>query len=216
MDILPMASNLVYSIIPMFLAITVREASRAWVSKKLGDNTSYQLGRVTLDPVAHIEMYGTIVFPLIMFLVTQGAFLFGWGKQLPINENNFKKNKRDNIILGLTGPLSNFFMALLWLVVFQLLSLTGSTLPLIEGMSIMSKIGIFLNLTFMAFTLIPLLPLDGGKIVKSLLPLKVSIEYSKLEPYGFYIIMLLAILGVTSVFTTPIIDGATVLLGQLF
>lgn len=216
MDIVSLFSNLVYSAVPMVLAITLREPARGWMAKKLGDSTAYREGRVTLDPLSHVDLNGTIIFPLAMFLITQGTFLFGWAKPLNINESTFKNYKRDNILLALTGPATNFIMALVWLIAFYALQATGSTLPLIEGLTIMSKVGIFLNLSFMAFTLLPLLPLDGGKIVKTLLPLKQAVQYAKMEPYGFLIIMLLAVLGITGLFTTPIINGATTLLINTF
>ena len=216
MDIVSLFSNLVYSAVPIVLAITLREATRGLMAKRLGDSTPYREGRVTLDPLNHVDLHGTIIFPLVMFLITQGTFLFGWAKPLNINENSFKNYKRDNILLALTGPATNFIMAIIWLIAFYLLNATGSTLPLVEGLTIMSKIGIFLNLSFMAFTLLPILPLDGGKIVKTLLPLKQSLQYAKMEPYGFIIILLLAVLGITGLFTTPIINGATQLLLNTF
>lgn len=216
MDIVSLFSNLVYSSVPIVLAITLREATRSWMAKKLGDTTAYREGRVTLDPLNHVDLNGTIIFPLVMFVITQGTFLFGWAKPLNINENAFKNYKRDNIILALTGPATNFMLAIVWLISFYLLQAINSTLPLVEGLTIMSKFGIFINLTYMAFTLLPLLPLDGGKIVKVLLPLKYSTTYAKLEPYGVIIIVLLAILGITGLFTTPIVNGATQLLLNTF
>jgi Zn-dependent protease len=213
MDIL---STLVYGSVPMLLAITLHEVAHGWAAQKLGDLTAQSQGRITLDPTKHIDLYGTIIFPVIMLILSSGAMMFGWAKPIPVNESRLNHPKRDMILVALAGPLANFLMALLWTLSFVLLTSLGSSLAIVEGLGIMSKFGIFINLSFMAFNLIPILPLDGGRIVRGLLPLKLALQYDKAEPYGQYIILALVVFGFSSFFTTPIIDMATQVLGIIF
>ena len=213
MDIVSM---LVYGSVPMLFAITIHEAAHGWVAKKLGDSTAYAMGRVTLDPVKHIDLYGTVIFPAIMFILSQGAVMFGWAKPVPVTESRLRNPKRDMVLVALAGPLSNLIMAMLWALCFVLLAQTNSSLALVEGLGIMSKLGIFINISFMAFNLIPILPLDGGRIIRGLLPLRLALKYDKSEPYGQYIVIGLVVFGFTSFFTKPIIEWTTQLVGVLF
>lgn len=212
MEVMNIVSNIVYGIIPLLFAITLHEVAHGWVANKLGDNTAKSLGRLTLNPLEHIDINGTIVFPLMIFILSSGAIMFGWAKPIPVKTEKLNKPKRDMIFVALAGPVANLLMAIGWSIILKISNTFSTDVVFVETLINISKIGIFINLGLMAFNLFPILPLDGGRILRGLLPIKWAIKFDTTEVYGLYIIIGLVILGITSYYTSPIINGATQLI----
>ena len=169
-------------IIPMLFAITLHEAAHAYIAKLRGDKTAYLMGRVTLNPIKHIDILGTIILPTAMFLLGTG-FLFGWAKPVPVNFNNLKKPRQDMILVAIAGPLANFIMAIIWFLLWKFVPNFG--------FHQMAQFGVILNLMLMVFNLLPIPPLDGSRVISALLPYKAALQYNRLERWGFLIVLLL-------------------------
>lgn len=212
MEVMNIVSNIVYGMIPLLFAITLHEVAHGWVANKLGDNTAKSLGRLTLNPLEHIDIYGTIVFPLMIFMLSSGAIMFGWAKPIPVQTEKLNKPKRDMVFVALAGPVANLLMAIGWSIILKISNTFSTDVVFVETLINISKIGIFINLGLMAFNLFPILPLDGGRILRGLLPIKWAIKFDTTEVYGLYIIIGLVMLGITSYYTGPIINGATQLI----
>jgi Zn-dependent protease len=178
-------------ILPILFAITVHEVAHGWVASKLGDKTAYFLGRITLNPFKHIDLIGTILVPTILMLF--GGIIFGWAKPVPVNFSNLKHLRRDVILVSFAGPFSNLIMALIWALIAKigLLLQMHFTWFWPNALIFMGHAGIQINLVFMLLNLIPIPPLDGGRIFLSILPTKVAIKFSHIEPYGFIILLIL-------------------------
>ncbi|HYC44351.1 MAG TPA: site-2 protease family protein [Burkholderiales bacterium] len=194
--------------IPVILAITLHEASHGYVAMRFGDMTAYAAGRVSLNPIRHIDPVGTVVFPLALLaiakLVGAGGILFGWAKPVPVNFANLRRPKRDMLWVAAAGPLSNLAMALVWAVTLKVGQSAGGSyfaLPLM----LMGAAGIFINVIFMVLNLLPLPPLDGGRILVSLLPHRLERLVTRVEPYGFAILLVLLVTGVLSFILWPLI-----------
>lgn len=194
-------NNLIQTIaiyaIPVIFAITVHEAAHGYVARYLGDPTAYMLGRNTLNPLKHIDPIGTIVMPLMLYFATSGAFLFGYAKPVPVNFAQLRNPKRDMVWVALAGPLSNVIQALLWAIAFTVLLLVG-----VEErfFLIMCTAGVLTNFVMAAFNLFPLPPLDGGRVLVGLLPRRQAIAVSRIEPWGFFIVLGLVLLGVVGTY----------------
>ncbi len=178
----------------LIFAITVHEAAHGWMASKLGDNTARMMGRVTLNPIPHIDLVGTILVPMGMLALSTLAggngILFGWAKPVPINTRNLGHYRRDTALVAVAGPVSNLLMLLLWAVVLRVgVGVEGFSSWIAEPMAYMAFGGILINTILMVLNLLPLLPLDGGRVMASLLPPKLSIPYSKLEPWGLLILI---------------------------
>lgn len=189
----------------MILAITLHEAAHAWVAFKLGDNTAYSKGRVTLNPVSHIDPIGTIAVPLAMFILTGMAF--GWAKPVPFKEGNLRNPKLHSGLVALAGPMTNLLMAFAWagLAYFTKYPLFNSWVgDNIETVHMVARVGVIINVTFTAFNLIPILPLDGGRVLKSLLPRKLALEFEKTESWGQWLVLILGMTGIFGALLTPI------------
>lgn len=183
------------AILPVLFAITVHEVAHGWVARQFGDPTAHRLGRLTLNPVRHIDPVGTILVPGLLLLLKSG-FLFGWAKPVPVTWENLRNPKRDMIFVAAAGPAANLLMALLWGVVAKLSTLTSpdwawAAVP----MQLMGEIGIYINVLLMVFNLLPLPPLDGGRVAVGLLPGPWAWRLSRVEPYGFFILLGLMITG---------------------
>jgi Zn-dependent protease len=193
-------SNLIQTVLiyalPVIFAITVHEAAHGYVARHFGDNTAEVMGRVTLNPMKHIDPIGTILMPLMLYFATSGAFLFGYAKPVPVNFGRLRHPKRDMIWVALAGPVSNFIQAILWALVLVALVASGVN----ETFFIkMAQGGILVNLVMWAFNLFPLPPLDGGRVLAGLLPNGPAQQFlARIEPYGFFIVMGLVIAGVVS------------------
>ncbi|MDD5325342.1 MAG: site-2 protease family protein [Polaromonas sp.] len=193
MDIANLIQTVAIYALPVLFAITVHEAAHGYAARHFGDNTAYALGRMTLNPLKHIDPIGTIAMPLLLYFATSGAFLFGYAKPVPVNFGQLRNPKRDMVWVALAGPASNFAQALLWALALELLAALGVQ----EAFFVkMAQAGILVNLVMWAFNLFPLPPLDGGRILVGLLPHKQAEMISRLEPWGFFIVMALVIAGV--------------------
>ncbi|MBR7745367.1 site-2 protease family protein [Undibacterium baiyunense] len=198
--------------IPVILAITLHEAAHAFAAKYFGDLTAYSQGRMSLNPVMHIDVFGTIIIPLLLYFSTNGEFIFGYAKPVPVNFGALRKPKRDMAWVALAGPAANFVMAFLWMVLALLLvSLQVEQ----EFFYRMAQAGLMTNLVMFAFNLFPIPPLDGGRIVVSLLPNRQAYQFAKIEQYGFFIVLALVFLKVLHVWMYPLMSAAQWLL-QLF
>jgi Zn-dependent protease len=194
--------------VPIILAITVHEAAHGYVARMFGDSTAWMLGRVTLNPFKHIDPIGTVVVPLATLML--GGILFGWAKPVPVNFNNLRHPKRDMLWVAAAGPGANLVMALAWAILFGLASGRG---PLgSAGLQVMSLIGVGINVALMVLNLLPILPLDGGRIAVSLLPHSLAIPYARTERYGFFIVIGLLVTGVLGVLVGPLAGAATAMI----
>jgi Zn-dependent protease len=195
MDIAHLIQTVAIYALPVLFAITVHEAAHGYAARSLGDNTAYMLGRITLNPLKHIDPVGTLLMPLLLYFATSGAFLFGYAKPVPVRFGNLRNPKRDMIWVALAGPAANFVQAFLWGALFFTLRGTGVSEPFFLKMA---QGGILVNLVMFTFNLFPLPPLDGGRILVGLLPYRQAELVSRIEPYGFFIVMALVVTGVVS------------------
>jgi Zn-dependent protease len=192
-------SNLIQTVLiyalPVIFAITLHEAAHGYAAQHFGDNTAAMMGRVTLNPFAHIDPMGTVLMPLLLYFSTGGAFLFGYAKPVPVRFDRLRHPKTDMIWVALAGPAANLVQALLWGAATYLLIANGiSERFFLE----MCKAGLLTNVVMFAFNLFPLPPLDGGRILVGLLPWRQAVWVSRIEPWGFFIVMALVITGVVS------------------
>ncbi len=192
-------SNLIQTVsvyaIPVIFAITLHEAAHGYAAKYFGDRTAYMMGRVTLNPFSHIHWVGTILLPLLLYFSTSGALIFGYAKPVPVNFGNLKNPKRDMVWVALAGPGVNLIQAIVWALLYVVYTDFGVTEKFFFAMC---KAGVLSNVVMFAFNLFPLPPLDGGRIVVGLLPLKQAYQFSRIEPYGFFIVMALVLTGVVN------------------
>lgn len=203
---------LIYAL-PVLFSITVHEAAHGYAARYFGDYTATMLGRVTLNPIKHIDPIGTILMPLLLYFSTSGAFLFGYAKPVPVNFSHLRRPKRDMIWVALAGPASNFLQAIAWALLLVVLVATG----LDERFFIeMARAGILVNLVMWAFNLFPLPPLDGGRILVGLLPTRAAINFSRIEPYGFFIVLALVLLGIVgTIWLRPLMDLGYIVINAL-
>jgi len=190
--------------IPVLLAITLHEAAHGYVARMFGDSTAWMLGRVTLNPIKHIDPVGTIIVPMVIVFLSRMAggpgFMFGWAKPVPVNFNNLRHPKRDMIWVAAAGPATNLLQAILWALVLRLLVTSGvDETFFIE----MARAGVFVNIGLMALNLLPLPPLDGGRILVGLLPDRLAHAVSRIEPYGFFILIALLATNTIGFFLMP-------------
>ncbi len=197
----------ILTIILFFLALTVHEFSHGWVAWKLGDSTAKNAGRLTLNPLAHIDPIGTIFLPM-MLLMTHSRFLFGWAKPVPVNFSSLNNPKKDMVWVGLAGPAANIALAVLLSFFLKFFTLTGAS-----AFSALLSYAIIINLILATFNALPIPPLDGSRVLMGLLPRNLAIRYAKLEPYGFIIIIGFLWLGLIDSVIWPITMSMARLLG---
>jgi len=205
-DIAQLIQTVLIYALPVVFAITVHEAAHGYAARHFGDSTAWMLGRVTLNPLKHIDPVGTILMPLLLYFATSGAFLFGYAKPVPVRFDQLRHPKRDMVWVALAGPGANLLQALLWGVLMYLLLGAG----LEERFFLeMCRAGVLVNVVMFAFNLFPLPPLDGGRILVGLLPWKQAALVSRIEPWGFFIVMALVITGVVSTLWMRPVMGLT-------
>ncbi len=197
MDIAQLIQTVALYAIPVIFSITLHEAAHGYAARYFGDNTAWTLGRVSLNPMKHIDPMGTIVLPLVLYFATSGAFLFGYAKPVPVNFGHLRSPKRDMIWVALAGPGANFAQALMWGVVLYLLRGADIDEPFLVKMC---QGGVLVNVVMFVFNLFPIPPLDGGRILVGLLPWRFAVAVSRIEPWGFYIVMALVLTKVINTF----------------
>ena len=200
MDFTQLVQTVAIYAIPVLFAITLHEASHGYVARHFGDMTAFAQGRISLNPARHIDLVGTIIVPLLIVVLSQGRFLFGWAKPVPVNYSALRSPKRDMMWVAAAGPASNLVMAIGWMILLKLAMLLPENFFSVP-LRLMSEAGILVNLIFMFLNLLPILPLDGGRILASLLPSRLAWQYSKLERFGLPLLLLLILL--------PISEGRT-------
>jgi len=191
---------LIYAL-PVIFAITLHEAAHGYAAKYFGDTTAYSQGRLSLNPMVHIDPIGTILIPVVLYFATSGSFLFGYAKPVPVNFSRLKNPKRDMAWVALAGPAANFAMAFAWMLFGAVLQAADIDEAYFNSMA---KAGLLTNLVMMAFNLFPVPPLDGGRILVSLLPYKLAYKFAQIEPYGFFIVMGLVVLHVLQFWMLPV------------
>ena len=194
--------------IPVLFAITLHEASHGYVARMFGDNTAYVAGRVSLNPIKHIDPIGTLLVPIVMLALS--GFMFGWAKPVPVDFGSLRKPKRDMIWVAAAGPLSNLFMAILWMIFLTLQQGFGVQERFFQEMAMA---GVRVNLIFMALNLLPIPPLDGGRIMVGLLPNRAAYQFARIEPFGLFIVIGLMVTGVLGVLLTPLLAAGAAIVG---
>lgn len=203
--------------LPIILAITLHEVAHGYMAYYCGDNTAKLFGRLSFNPIRHIDPLGTIGLPLIIGVLTNFSFLFGYAKPVPINWNQLKNPKRDMMLVACAGPLANIIMALIWAGFFKLALLMHPDTSMSSLFLLMTaRAGIFINLILAFLNLIPIPPLDGSRVILSLLPPKQGLQYIAIEPYGFFILILLGFTGILGYFLEPLINGSLWLLTFIY
>lgn len=214
---LTLIQNICVWAIPVLFAITLHELGHAYSAYKLGDPTAKLLGRITLNPIKHIDLIGTILVPLTLGVLSNFSMMFGWAKPVPISPHNFKNIRRDSAIVALAGPLMNLLMAFFWAVLLKIsLAFSFEANPAAQFLFFAARAGIMINLILMVLNLLPIPPLDGGRVVSNSLPPKIAYHYDKIEPYGFFILIFLMITNVLGQIITPIYHTVLTLLLKLF
>lgn len=211
MQELSMIQRIVVWVLPILFAITLHEVAHGWMALRLGDRTAQTMGRLTLNPIHHVDPIGTVLVPGILLLF--GGVIFGWAKPVPVSWDKLDNPKRDMVVVALAGPLSNLAMAVFWALISRLGYALIPAVPLLGvPLVYMGVAGIFINVILLVLNLLPLPPLDGGRVLVGLLPGALAYKVSRVEPYGFLILLGLLFTGVLGYILWPFID---VLLGGL-
>ena len=214
MSELPLFEKVLIWAIPILFAVTLHEVAHGWAAKQLGDRTAEMMGRLTINPVRHIDLIGTVVVPLALLLF--GGFVFGWAKPVPVNWNNLNNPKRDMALVAMAGPGANLLMILFWLLVAKTVSLVATDPGSLAGLFMyMSWAGILVNGLLMILNLFPLPPLDGSRVVFAILPRTLAYRYAMIEPYGLAILLILFFTGVLGKILGPVFYGFQNLLRML-
>ncbi len=211
---LNLISTLFVFVIPVIFAVTVHEVAHGWVASQFGDQTAKSMGRLTLNPLKHIDPVGTIVVPAIMYFTS--GFIFGWAKPVPVDWRNLGHPRRDMAIVAIAGPAANLLMLLFWAISAKIIMLLGNDLNhLTQLLFFMCSIGVTINIVLMILNLFPILPLDGGRVLTAMLPRNLAISFSRLEPYGLIILVVLLLSGILWKILLPLIGGTQSLIYQL-
>ncbi|HEY9050585.1 MAG TPA: site-2 protease family protein [Gammaproteobacteria bacterium] len=202
--------------IPLVLAISLHEAAHGWIAHLLGDSTAKQLGRLTANPIKHIDPVGTLAVPVFLLLVSQGSFAFGWAKPVPVDPRHFANPQKDMALVALAGPASNFFMAIAWILIMLFAHNVldkGMIAALLSGMA---EIGVLINLILMVLNLFPIPPLDGGRVLTGVLPLRWAAMFARLEMVGMWVVIFLLASGILGKILWPMVKGVQTNLYSLF
>ena len=201
-----MSSTLVQTIaifaIPVLFAITLHEAAHGYTARHFGDSTAASMGRLSLNPLRHIDPFGTIAMPLLLYFMTNGAFVFGYAKPVPVDSSNLRHPKQDMLWVAFAGPASNLAMALFWALFGLAMHVIGVDEPFFQGMA---RAGILVNLVMAALNLFPLPPLDGGRMLIAVLPHAQAIAVARLERWGFFIVLALAATNLLDYWMRPLL-----------
>lgn len=203
--------RIIVSVLPILLAITFHEVSHGFVANKLGDPTAKFLGRLTLNPIAHIDLVGTIIMPFALFYLSNGQFVFGYAKPVPINPMNFKNPRKDMAISAAAGPITNIILAVISQLILEYIVPAAILLPEDIGAAVrtplawMFESSIMINIVLAVINLIPIPPLDGGRVLVGFLPHKQAVSYSKIEPYGFIIVIILFLTKIANILIYPLV-----------
>ena len=213
MDFSNIARQIIISAFPILIAITFHELSHGFVANRLGDPTAKMMGRLTLNPIAHIDPVGTILMPIMLLIFTNGQFVFGYAKPVPINPMNFKNPKRDMAISAAAGPISNLLLSILSILSLKFIIVPLSFLlpeffssTVLTPLVMIFKSSVIINVVLAAFNMIPIPPLDGGRVLIGFLPHRQAASFSRIEPFGFLIVILLIATGIANYFVIPIVN----------
>lgn len=222
MEFTDITRTLVISALPILIAITFHEVSHGLVAYRLGDATAKMLGRLTLNPIAHIDLFGTVILPVMLLVLTDGRFVFGYAKPVPINPMNFKNPRKGMAISAAAGPVTNILLALVSALILKLViaplaavSPVAVSETVFQPLSLILKSSVLVNVVLAAFNMIPIPPLDGGRVLTGLLPSKQAISFSKIEPFGFLIVLLLIYSGIANLIIIPFISFFLRLFGMI-
>jgi Zn-dependent protease len=211
MDVNLLVQTVAIYALPVLFAITLHEAAHGYVARYFGDMTAHAQGRISLNPVRHVDIIGTLVVPLVILVLSAGKFLFGWAKPVPVNYSALRRPRQHMAWVAAAGPGANLLMALIWGLLLKasvLLPAGSLTVPF----QLMAEAGILVNLVFMFLNLLPILPLDGGRILASLLPSRAAWQYSRLEPWGIPLLLLLLVTNVLSFLLEPLVGASDALI----
>jgi len=207
--------TLAISALPVIFAITLHEAAHGYAARHFGDPTAWKLGRISINPLRHVDLVGTLLVPALILLVSSGGFLFGWAKPVPVNFGLLRRPKQDMLWVAAAGPGANLVMALGWALLLKL-AIGSPEFVYSEALKEMARVGISINGVLMLLNLLPLPPLDGGRIAVSLLPVRAAYKFAQLERYGLFILLGLLFLGVLDKLLYPLLQVFNTMIRLLF